>query len=329
MGPDAVGGAEQVLSAIDQALVRQGHRSIVVACRGSTAAGEWIDTGVDPEAAIDDAHRAAAQDATRQAVATASREADLVHLHGLDFHAVLPPAGPAALVTLHLPLRWYPAPAWSDSRPRTWMHGVSAAQTSSMPLDPNLLPPIANGVPVDELQRPLHAKRTFALTLGRVCAEKGQHLALRAAHSADAPLLIGGAVFGYDAHRSYFEQEVTPLLDRRRRFLGPLTFARKRRLLAAARCLLISSQAETSSLVAMEAAACGTPVIAFRAGALPDIVVDGVTGFVVDDASEMADRMRDIGDIDPQRCRRHALAHFSLEPMTGAYIERYHRLIAS
>ena len=82
----------------------------------------------------------------------------------------------------------------------------------------------------------------------------GFHLALEACHAADMDLLIDGTVFPYEAHERYFHNEVAPRLDRRRRFLGPLGFDRKRRLLAAARCALVPSLvAETSSLSAMEA----------------------------------------------------------------------------
>ena len=316
-----------MLGAIDRALVAAGHRSIVVACRGSDIAGEWIDSGVDPQAALDE-ERSAAQEATRRLVADAARRVDLLHLHGLDFDAVLPTDGPPALVTLHLPASWYSSGIWTLRRPRTWLHGVSASQSATFPPSSAVLSPIENGVPVQSLQSTSHARRRFALTLGRVCAEKGQHLALQAAHRADMPLLIGGAVFGYDAHRSYYEREVEPLLDRRRRFLGPLSFGRKRRLLNAARCLLVASEvAETSSLVAMEAVACGTPVIALRAGALPDIVEHGKTGFLVRDVGEMADRTRDVGDLDPDDCRRLARERFTIERMTDAYLARYRRLL--
>ena len=109
-------------------------------------------------------------------------------------------------------------------------------------------------------------------------------------------MLIGGEVFPYEAHRRYFATEIRPFLGPRAHFLGPVGWARKRRLLNAARCLLAPSLvAETSSLVAMEAIACGTPVIAFPDGALADIVEPGVTGYLVGDAHEMA---RAIGAAD-------------------------------
>ena len=113
VGPDAVGGAEQILSALDHALTAAGHRSLVVACRGSVVAGTWIDTGIDPRITLDDAARARAEAATRAAIAhtLAANHVDILHLHGLDFASVLPDAAPATLVTLHLPPDWYPQPA--------------------------------------------------------------------------------------------------------------------------------------------------------------------------------------------------------------------------
>ena len=118
-----------------------------------------------------------------------------------------------------------------------------------------------------------------------------------------------------------------PRLDRRRRYLGPVGFIRKRRLLAAARCLLVPSLvAETSSLVAMEAAACGTPVIAFRSGALPEVVEDGRTGFLVDDVDGMAEAIRRVDRIDPAACREAARRRFSNRRMAAAYLDRYQML---
>jgi glycosyltransferase involved in cell wall biosynthesis len=141
-------------------------------------------------------------------------------------------------------------------------------------------------------------------------------------------LLIGGEVFAYDAHERYFREEVEPRLDRRRRYLGPIGFARKRRLLTGARCLLVPSLApETSSLVAREALACGTPVIAFPNGALPETIDHGRTGFLVRTVEEMADAIDKAPTLSPDRCREAAAERFSLEVMSGRYIALYRQLL--
>ncbi len=329
VGPDAVGGAEQVLSTLDASLVAAGHRSVVVACKGSVVAGELMPTTEAPSGVIGEAVRRHAQAATRAAVADFVRRerVDVVHMHGFDFAACLPPPGPPVLATLHLPPSWYPRAALAPSRPDTWLHCVSTSQSDACPSGARLLPPIPNGVPLERLSVVRHARRGFALMLARTCPEKGTHLALDAAHAAGVPLLIGGDVFPYPEHQAYFADAVRPRLDRWRRFLGPLGFARKRRLLTAARCLLVPSLApETSSLVAMEALACGTPVIAFPAGALAEIVAHGRTGFLVRDAGEMAAAIGRAETIDPDTCRAAARLRFSGARMAEAYIARYRAL---
>ena len=326
VGPDAVGGAEQVLSTLDHALVQAGYRSLVVACRGSVAAGTLIDTGVDPNGSVDTAARQRAQAATRDAVQHALQrtQVDVLHLHGLDFAEALPPAHPPALVTLHLPPAWYGV---LPDRPDLHLHCVSESQAEACPPGVRLLPPIPNGVDVDHLGAARHARRGFALMLGRVCPEKGQHIGLQAAHEAGLPLLIGGTVFPYPEHEAYFATQVAPLLDSARHFLGPVGLGRKRRLLSAARCLLVPSLApETSSLVAMEALACGTPVVAFPSGALAGIVEHGRTGTLVETPAAMARAMRLAGAIDPQTCRQAARDRFSRDTMVAAYLDRYRQL---
>jgi glycosyltransferase involved in cell wall biosynthesis len=263
-------------------------------------------------------------------VARAASDADLVHLHGLDFHTYLPPPDPPALVTLHLPPAWYPSAALAPARGRTWFNCVSQSEERTCPPGVKLVPAIPNGVPVEALAPAEHGCGDYAVMLGRVCPEKGQHLALQAAHAAGVELLLGGEVFPYQEHERYFADCVRPLLDDRRRFLGPLGFARKRRLLAEARCLLVPSLApETSSLVTMEAFACGTPVVAFPAGALPEIVEHGRTGFLVEDVESMAEAIGAVESLDSALCRRAAEARFSVRRMTAAYLALYERLAAS
>ena len=118
-----------------------------------------------------------------------------------------------------------------------------------------------------------------------------------------------------------------PRLDARRRFVGPVGFARKRRLLTAAQCLLVSSVvSETSSLVAREALACGTPVVGFAKGALPETIEHGRTGFLVDTVDEMAEAISHTRNLDPALCREAARQRFSLEAMAARYFALYERL---
>ena len=329
VGPDAVGGAEQILGHLDAALVKAGHRSLVVACAGSRTAGTLLPIPA-VTGPINDETRAEIHSHQRRCIGVALRDnpVDLAHLHGIDFDQYLPPPGVPALVTIHLPPGWYPASALHPARARTYLHGVSQTQHLEFPPATPLLPPIPNGVPVDELAA-RHAKRDFALCLGRICAEKGFHFALNAAKLAGSPLLLAGEIFPYPAHEAYFRTEIEPRLDSTRRFIGPVGFSRKRRLLTAARCLVVPSIApETSSLVAMEALACGTPVIAFRVGALPEIVENGRTGFLVSDQREMAAAIQSAHRIRPEDCRAAARARFSLDRMTARYFDVYRQVTA-
>jgi glycosyltransferase involved in cell wall biosynthesis len=326
VGPDAVGGAEQVLSMLDQALVRAGHISIVIGCQGSKAAGVLIETPAEP-GVLDDAAKTRAQRSHRAAIDAARSRwpIDVVHLHGIDFHAYLPDHGPT-LVSLHLPLDWYPADALRPVRNDLWLHAVSVTQQRTAPPGARLVAPIPNGVDIDALSGP-QPKRNFALVLSRICPEKGIHLALDAAKQAGVPLVIGGKVYPYETHTLYLRDEVQPRLDKHRRFLGPLGFTAKRRFLNAARCLVIPSlAAETSSLVAMEALACGTPVVAFPNGALPDVVEHGKTGFLVNDVDEMAQAIVAASGLDAETCRAEARRRFSLDRMISSYMDAYHAL---
>ena len=327
VGADAVGGAEQVLGMLDRALVRAGQRSIVVACEGSRVAGELIETPLPPGPYGDEARRMVhARHRANIERALTRYPVDLVHMHGIDFDAYLPPGDVPALVTLHLPPAWYAPHVFNLSRRQTFLHCVSASQERACPPAANLLPYIENGVDVERL-RTRTGKRGYVIALGRICPEKGFHLALDAAKRAGRPMLLAGEVYGYEAHRRYFSEEIVPRLDQSRRFIGRLTLERKRRLLGGARCLLVPCLApETSSLVAMEALACGTPVVAFPAGALADIVADGLTGYLVQDEIEMASAIEAAGSIDRERCRRAACERFSAQRMIGEYFALYARL---
>jgi glycosyltransferase involved in cell wall biosynthesis len=328
VGPDAVGGAEQVLTWLDAALVAAGHRSVVVAAEGSRVIGELWKIPATAGRPIDDAVRCALQEAQRRTIRQIlkTRRVDLVHMHGIDFPAYLPEREIPVLATLHLPLDWYPDEIFHLPRADIYLHCVSRAQQQSCPPGVSLLPVIENGVPLQALSTRLR-KRQFAAALGRICPEKGFHVALDAARRAGISLLLAGKLFRHRTHEDYFTREIVPRLDSRRRFIGPVGLAEKRRLLTSARCLIVPSLvAETSSLVSMEALACGTPVIAFARGALADIVQHGKTGFIVHDESEMVEAILAAGDLDPEVCRNTAWERFSLARMSAAYFAVYRQL---
>ncbi|HEY0584168.1 MAG TPA: GNAT family N-acetyltransferase, partial [Chloroflexota bacterium] len=328
VGPDAVGGAEQVLALLDRALVRAGHTSLVIARLGSTTHGTLLAVA-PPAGPLDDRARELTHAAVRERIhqALATYPVDVVHLHGLDFPRYAPERVPT-LATLHLDPGLYDQAVFAERQPNLFLQCVSCTQRSACPPGPaQLIDTIANGVPLDEFV-PGGRKSDFALSLGRICPEKGFHLAADAAREAGVPLVLAGQVYPYPAHEQYFFKQLQSRLNNPAvHFIGPVGMPRKRRLLALARCLLVPSQTrETSSLVAMEALACGTPVIAFRAGALPEIVEHGRTGFVVDSVAEMAEALHRVAAIEPRDCRRSAEERFSAERMAARYLACYERL---
>ncbi len=204
VSPDTAGGAEQVLAALDRALVAEGHRSLVIACAGSKTAGELLATAPLPAKFTEDQRRRA-QKRHRQRIELTLRQwpVDVVHCHGHDFAEYLPSPGVSTLVTLHLPVDHYSPEALSERRSGRYFNCVSASHRRSFPANEAMLPEIPNGVPVGELQG-RHAKREFVLALGRICPEKGFHHAIDAAALAQTPLLIAGRVFPYPDHEQYF-----------------------------------------------------------------------------------------------------------------------------
>ncbi|PYR93682.1 MAG: glycosyltransferase family 4 protein [Acidobacteria bacterium] len=326
-GPDAVGGAEQVLAAVDSALVRAGHRSIVIAQDGSRTDGTLVP--IPPHKGIvDSAAYSSIHQHVRNAIAhTLDRwPVDVFHFHGVDFDAYLPPDGTAALATLHLPVDWYRQTALRPARPRTVLACVSETQRRALGARADNVLVVPNGVAIDE-RRASDRREPFALALGRVCPEKGYEHALDAARLAGCPLLLAGRIFPYDLHQRYFNEKIAPRLDENRRFIGPVVGDAKRRLLRRGRCLLVPSVvAETSSLVAMEALAAGTPVVAFPRGALAELIEDGVTGFLVRSVPEMADAILRTDCLDRDACIATARARFSETRMIDRYVSVFRAL---
>lgn len=333
VGPHAVGGAEEILTDLDEALTAAGHRSVVVACEGSRTAGELVSFPVPREETVTEAVRRDVQRRCQAAIdrALEAHSVDLVHLHGMDFDAYRVPEEIPVLVTLHLPLAWYGQEALARWRGRAVFACVSESQRRTWPPGaavPGEVVVVENGVAIPERWNQ-GEREPFAVVLGRICPEKNQHEALDAGTMAGVAVWIGGHTFPYREHQEYFSDKIAPRLQSngagpQHRFLDSVPPHDKRELLSRARCLLHPTRApETSSLVAMEAMAAGTPVIAYRSGALEDIVEHGVTGFLVDNVREMAEAIGKVGQISPSACRSSAERRFSRERMVGAYLNLY------
>lgn len=327
VGLDAVGGSEQILAQIDRGLVNAGWVSHVIAPAGSYIHGH-LHTIPPIRGEISQAVSMQQYNACAAMIAAvlAHETIDLIHFHGLDFHRYAVPDSLPAVASLHLPPDWYD-PSLFSNRHGPWLLPVSESQAAQCPRSPRLLSPLANGVPDEFFDNPLCTCDGPALMLARICPEKGIHCALEAAHGADVELVIAGQVYPYREHQEYFERRVAPLLDHRRRFIGPVGLCDKLVLLQTARCVLVPScVAETSSLAVREASAAGCPVIAFPNGHLAHSVVDGVTGFLVATNEAMAAAISRADTIDPLQCRTYARAHFSGRAMVEAHLSLYQRM---
>ena len=167
----------------------------------------------------------------------------------------------------------------------------------------------------------------YVLYLGRITEDKGVHHAIEAAKAAGYPLLIAGSSYPAEG---YWQKYIEPHINGASvRYVGNANLEEKIKLLQGARALLFPTQwNEVFGYVMIEAMACGTPVIGFANGSVPEIVQDGVSGFVVNDAQEMTDALLKIGTIDRDKVRQRAEQYFSLEKMISGYEKIYKRVIA-
>ena len=163
----------------------------------------------------------------------------------------------------------------------------------------------------------------YLLFLGRMSHDKGCHRAVAVATETGLPLKIAGKLREPKEHE-YFRQFVQPHLSDRIEYLGEVTHGEKVELLQDARATLFPIDwEEPFGLVMIESMACGTPVIATRRGAVPEVVEHGVTGIVVDDYREMAAALEKADRLDPLECRRYAEERFATERMVADYVDAY------
>jgi glycosyltransferase involved in cell wall biosynthesis len=166
--------------------------------------------------------------------------------------------------------------------------------------------------------------------LGRISPEKGADIAIRLACTAGLPLKIAAKVDKVD--QAYFETKVRPLIEANPNveFLGEIDEWQKNTFLGNAAALLFPIQwPEPFGLVMIEAMACGTPVIAFRWGSVPEVVEDGVTGFVVDTEAEALEALRCVPRLNRSRVRESFEQRFTTRRMAEDYLRLYEVLMES
>src|SRR5262249_26212359 len=297
---------------------------------GSRISGELFITG-EPCSVPDDFERRNLEHQDRIVEFVRARERQgrpfhLVHDHSGSFWPRASEIIVPVLAALHLPRGFYPAQLFENIPANVFFNCVSAAQALTFAeLDPALVP---NGISLDGFE-PGRESRHGLLWLGRICEEKAPHLALEIAERAGERVILAGRVYPFSYHQQYLERELLPRLSQLPNavFVSSPSAEQKRRLLRESAAVLITSVAdETSSLVAMEAAASGTPVIAFRRGALAEVIQDGVTGFLVNGVEEAVGALKRIGEIDVGDCVAYARESFSSKRMAEGYARLYGRI---
>ncbi len=190
---------------------------------------------------------------------------------------------------------------------------------------------VYNCAPLDEFTPRFDVDPRAAplLFLGRLERCKGAHTAIAVARRLRRPLVIAGNRSTLPHEKIYFEQEIAPQIDGALvRYVGPVDNARKNTLISQAAALLLPVEwDEPFPVVLPEALLCGTPVIGFRRGGIPEGIADGRTGFVCDDAAGMAEAIGRLPSIDRAACRAEAERRFSDETIVTAYETVYRSLM--
>jgi glycosyltransferase involved in cell wall biosynthesis len=324
--PNGYGGIEWVVALLADGLTDRGHEVTLFAPPGSETEAELVRPlpEVPPEELIGDPWYEAAH-----AVSAYQRgsEFDLLHDHTGPVGASIGAISDCPTVhTLHGPFTDQTAMLYRRIAREHWFVAISQHQQTTGP--PNLRwgGVVYNGIPMDRY--PFREdKDDFLFFLGRADEEKAPHLAIQAARRAGRRLVMC-ATTKNERERDYWAANVEPILGDDVEVRGECDQEQKTELLARAAALLFPIQwAEPFGLVMTEAMACGTPVIAWRNGSVPEVVADGETGVVVDSVEEMAAAVDRLRELDPHTMRARVKERFSAEAMVAGYEGVYQRVL--
>ncbi|MET0727765.1 MAG: glycosyltransferase family 4 protein [Acidimicrobiales bacterium] len=320
--PPAYGGTELVLDSLCRALSGAGHDVLLCTTGDSTCPVERAWTyeaalGTDGAGPAQEMHHViAAYEAIR------AWRPDIVHDHTLfgPFYADRYPEL-TVVTTNHGPFEGELASLYRAVADRVAVLAISSDQASRAS---GLLPLAVVHHGVDVASYPVgDGGGGYALCLGRMCPDKGIRAAVEVARAAGAPLRIA-AKAAEPLEQAYFAAEVEPLLGGNIEYLGEVGGDEKLELLGGAACLLNPIQwPEPFGMVMIEALACGTPVVGTPWGAAPEIVDDGVTGYLRDDHESLVTALGQVPDLDRRACRAAAEERFSSTRMAADHVRAY------
>jgi glycosyltransferase involved in cell wall biosynthesis len=319
--PPGYGAIELLVGGLAAELTALGHAVVLAATGDSTAPGTLVPTyaRARPDAlqsiSVETVNVLEAYDAL------AHHDLDVVHDHTMVGPPLAAARGFPVVTTAHWSLGGDVGRLYRRMAPLLPVVAISHAQRRAAP-DMPVAAVIHHGVDVDAV-RPGDGTGRYALVLARMSPDKGVHLAVLAARQAGVPLVIAGPARD-DAEREYLDRVLRPMLGDGARYVGEALAGDKQRLLADALAVLMPAQwDEPFGLVAIEALAAGTPVVAFPRGALPEIVEDGRTGLLCEGVDGMADALRRVGELDRAACRAAAEQRFSLRRMAEEHLALY------
>lgn len=323
--PTQYGGIERVVDMLVRGLVARGHDVTVFAHPQSATAGRLIWHGGSSRSKIDTARNATTL--TRKVMAG---RFDL--LHSFSRIAYLSPILPMQIPKLMTYQREITRRSvrigHALSRGTLWFSGIGRAMMHNVS-DVGTWRLVFNGVPLSLYEfRSRPSPSAPLVFLGRIEKIKGPHLAIEIARRAGVPLVIAGNI--PPEHRSWYEAQIAPHIDGENvAYIGPVNDLQKNKLLGNARGLLMPIVwEEPFGIVMAEAMACGTPVLGFARGAVPEVVEHGVTGFVVNNIEEMITVVGRLSEIDRAACRARVQRLFSDTAVVDEYLAVYAEMVA-
>ena len=327
--PPGYGGTERVVAYLTEELVREGHDVTLFASGDSRTSAELVACApsslrLDEEVVDPLAH----QVVELEKVAAEAHRFDIIHWHVDYFHFPMSRRlGVPNVTTLHGRLDIPDLQPVYDEFGEMPIVSISNDQRAPLP-QANWVATVHHGMPLDELL-PHTQPGDYLAFLGRISPEKRADRAIEVARRADMPLRIAAKVD--DADREYFERDIQPLLDADHvDFEGEIGPEAKNEFLGHARALLFPIDwNEPFGLAMIEAMACATPVIAYRSGSVPEVIDDGVSGFIVDDIDGAVDAVGRLDQIDRAEVRATFERRFDVARMAHDYLAAYEHLVAA